>query len=81
MVCIAVLTAEFVSLPYLSVEIAIFCRSLGTLMYMAPELFRGGQPSIASDLWSLGCVLFEMFAGKTETKFISTNYISVLYYI
>lgn len=38
---------------------------IGTPSYMAPELFRdGGVPSTASDLWSLGCVLYEMAAGK-----------------
>ena len=31
---------------------------------MAPEVFQGGEPSIMSDLWALGCVLYEMFAGK-----------------
>ncbi len=32
---------------------------------MAPELFqKQGVYSFASDLWSLGCVLFEMVAGK-----------------
>ena len=36
-------------------------------LYMAPELLgagAGGQPSTASDLWSLGCVLYECAAGR-----------------
>lgn len=38
---------------------------VGTPSYMAPELFRdGGAPSMASDLWSFGCVLYEMASGK-----------------
>jgi len=37
----------------------------GTPSYMAPELFtKQGVYSYASDLWSLGCVLFEMASGK-----------------
>ncbi|ORC89746.1 protein kinase [Trypanosoma theileri] len=39
--------------------------SVGTPLYMAPELFtRDGVPSIASDLWALGCLLCEMITGK-----------------
>ncbi|CBH17812.1 protein kinase, putative [Trypanosoma brucei gambiense DAL972] len=39
--------------------------TIGTAMYMAPELFtKEGVPSIASDLWSFGCVLLEMRTGK-----------------
>lgn len=39
--------------------------SVGTPLYMAPELFtRDGVPSMASDLWALGCVLYEMATGK-----------------
>ncbi|KAK4854988.1 hypothetical protein QYF36_002978 [Acer negundo] len=37
----------------------------GTPSYMAPELFEdGGVHSYASDLWALGCVLFECYAGR-----------------
>ena len=32
---------------------------------MAPELFlEGGVYSFASDLWSLGCMMFEFIAGR-----------------
>jgi serine/threonine protein kinase len=37
---------------------------VGTPEYMAPELFRGAQPSIASDLYAFGVVLFEMVTGR-----------------
>ncbi|KAJ0034652.1 hypothetical protein Pint_25023 [Pistacia integerrima] len=37
----------------------------GTPCYMAPELFEdGGVHSYASDLWALGCVLYECYAGR-----------------
>eukprot|EP00668_Euglena_longa_P012359 GGOE01014804.1.p1 GENE.GGOE01014804.1~~GGOE01014804.1.p1 ORF type:complete len:1299 (-),score=455.54 GGOE01014804.1:132-4028(-) len=40
-------------------------RRVGTPCYMAPELFQeGGVHSFASDLWSLGCVLYELAVGK-----------------
>lgn len=31
---------------------------------MAPEVLMGEEPSYTSDFWSLGCVFYEMFAGK-----------------
>jgi serine/threonine-protein kinase ULK4 len=38
---------------------------VGTPSYMAPELFlEGGVHSFASDLWSLGCMLYEMASGR-----------------
>ncbi|XP_045435404.1 serine/threonine-protein kinase ULK4 isoform X3 [Pipistrellus kuhlii] len=39
-------------------------RVRGSLTYTAPEVARGSDFSVASDLWSLGCLLYEMFAGK-----------------
>jgi serine/threonine-protein kinase len=36
----------------------------GTLAYMAPELLTGSVPSVQSDLYSLGLVLYELFTGK-----------------
>nr|XP_035134618.2 serine/threonine-protein kinase ULK4 isoform X7 [Callithrix jacchus] len=39
-------------------------RVRGSPTYTAPEVVRGTDFSISSDLWSLGCLLYEMFAGK-----------------
>lgn len=36
----------------------------GKLSYLAPELFHGSPPSVASDLFSLGVVLWEALTGK-----------------
>ncbi|XP_055984923.1 serine/threonine-protein kinase ULK4 [Sorex fumeus] len=39
-------------------------RVKGSLIYTAPEVLRGADFSTTSDLWSLGCLLYEMFSGK-----------------
>ena len=36
---------------------------VGTLEYIAPEIVRGEAPDARSDLYSLGCVLYEMVSG------------------
>ena len=37
---------------------------VGSVMYMAPERFEKAEPGPASDVYALGCVLYEALAGK-----------------
>ena len=40
-------------------------RVVGSLPYMAPELFDGQQATPATDLYALGVMLFELWTGET----------------
>ena len=50
---------------------------VGTFQYMAPEQLEGREADARSDLWALGCVLYEMatgqraFEGKSQASLIS----------
>ncbi|XP_037533208.1 serine/threonine-protein kinase ULK4 [Nematolebias whitei] len=47
-------------------------REQGSVTYSAPEVLRGSETSVSSDLWALGCVLYYMFMGKPP--FYSDNH-------
>lgn len=38
--------------------------AIGTVQYMSPEQLRGNEAGPASDLWALGCVLYESVTGR-----------------
>jgi serine/threonine protein kinase len=48
----------------------------GTLAYMSPEIFRGEAATTASDVFSLGAFLYELFAG--EHPFAAATRLDVL---
>lgn len=37
---------------------------LGTAAYLAPEQIKGDQADIRSDIWALGCVMYQMLGGQ-----------------
>ena len=48
-----------------SVKLSLFSRTLeGSIAYLAPELLRTKKPTPASDLYSLGCTLYEGVTGR-----------------
>jgi eukaryotic-like serine/threonine-protein kinase len=46
-------------------------KILGTIQYMAPELFHGKEADARSDIFALGLVLYEMVAGKAAFSGVS----------
>ncbi|MBL7201269.1 MAG: AAA family ATPase [Anaerolineae bacterium] len=49
----------------------------GTLTYMAPELFQGAPVTVASDLYAVGVMAYELFAGRHP---FDTSNVAVLLY-
>ncbi|MEM9557574.1 MAG: serine/threonine-protein kinase [Acidobacteriota bacterium] len=43
-------------------------RASGTPAYRAPELTHGGEPSVHSDLYALGLVVYELYVGSTGSQ-------------
>ncbi|HEY1479939.1 MAG TPA: serine/threonine-protein kinase, partial [Gaiellales bacterium] len=43
-------------------------RLLGTLSYMAPEICTGSTPTPASDIWSIGVMLYEAMTGANPFR-------------
>ncbi len=41
-----------------------YCRGIGTIAYMAPELVNGEGFDSRADLFSLGCILYELLTGR-----------------
>jgi len=39
-------------------------RVEGTMIYLPPEVVKGGIPTLASDAWALGCLLYQLLTGR-----------------
>lgn len=50
-----------------------FAECGGTAHYMAPEVVRGQSPSAQTDLYSLGCVAYELLAGHTPFSHVKSE--------
>ena len=54
-------------------EEAVARRRVGTPAYLAPEQWLGGKPSVATDLYALGLVIFEILSGQRPRRGTVTN--------
>ena len=55
-------------------------RIVGTVAYMAPEIFRGAPSSEASDLYAVGIIAYELFGGQHPFEFDElSNFIETLF--
>ena len=69
--------ADFGISRLISFEATQTAAVLGTPSYMAPEQCRGAVVDGRCDLFSLGCVIYELLAG--ERAFVGTNYAETIY--
>ena len=53
--------------------------TVGTPMYMAPEIIDGDDGDDKADIWSLGCLLYEMM--QLKAPFSSSSLSKLLHYI
>lgn len=46
---------------------------MGTPLYLAPEMLEFNQAGVYTDLWALGCILYEMLVGTTPFLAMTEN--------
>ncbi len=44
---------------------------MGTINYVAPEMIQKNAASMATDIWSLGCIIYKLLTGNVP--FTGTN--------
>ena len=46
---------------------------MGTPLYVAPEMLEHNQAGIFTDLWALGCIIYELLVGKNPFYEANSN--------
>lgn len=60
MILTSTLLAALAFCRYLHARSALAMSQVGTPLYMSPETLQGQGHELVSDIWSLGCVLYEL---------------------
>src|SRR5262245_55037617 len=72
------LSAALSQSPTMAAPLTAEGTIVGTFQYMAPEQLEGKEADARSDLWALGCVVYEMatghraFEGRSQASLISS---------
>jgi serine/threonine protein kinase len=67
---------EFAEAPTMDRPLTAHGTIVGTLQYLAPEQLEGKEADARSDLWALGCILYEMVSGRRT--FVASSPASVI---
>jgi serine/threonine protein kinase len=46
---------------------------VGTVNYLAPEMIEKNAASMATDIWSLGCIIFKLITGNVPFTGVDPN--------